>query len=271
MTSRFTVCMKGTNPNAQMYAAAAKNASSVGSKKFVFFPIHDDRLGTSFGSKGRTDNPILNSWWCQKYRWIWHDFRMFGLFGTLRKQYYFGEAFRIKCERIFAGKDEEGNKYWFTRRAACQTRMVEPVDPHWFRGADAGGQHPAWQKWLFQHTAHSPAVMRARGERSMMTHWVDTNTFLNVKWHRHSQFFHAATTRDPGMFHNASLLNPDYKIMEEAGFSRWFQLQTNVGGPVHPPFFGEHDFSDDLVEEYYRGQWAFCRSNKGTDHDEWRG
>jgi hypothetical protein len=44
-----------------------------------------------------------------------------------------------------------------------------------------------------------------------------------------------------------------------------------MSGPSHPPFFGEHDFSDDLVEEYYRGHWAFCRSNKGSDHDEWKG
>lgn len=269
--SRFWVPMKGVNPNAETYAAAARTSALGGTKKFVYYPMHDDRYNWSIGSKGRTDSPIINAWWFTKYRWMWHDFRMFGLQGTARKNYYFGDAWRAKDERIFVGKDQLGSKYWFFRRGGGNgTRLVEPVDAGWFR-IDSGGNPPAWIKWLMGHTAHTPATMEARGEASIMTSWCDSQNFINYKWSRTTQFLHEGRTRDPGYFLNASLLNPEYKVIEESGFSRWYQTQASASGPIHPPFFGEHDFSDDLVEEYYRGQWAFCRANKGNDHDDWRG
>ena len=272
MTSWFTMPMHGTNPLATTWGAVAKQSSKVGSCRFVFLPQNDDRQNFRF-NKGLTDNPFRDHWGWVKWRWNFHDFRMFGLFGALRKHYYIGEAWRRKDEKIFMGKDPSGNKYWMGRRSGSSNygKIIEPADPHWFRGQDPGGTTAPWHKWLTSQSAHTPAAVRARGELGRNSHSTNNGPFN----YKHTRFDHLLrfhnTWRDPGYCFDAQLLNPDYKVLEEAGFSRWFQMQAQVSGPVHPPFFGEHAFSDDLVEEYYRGQWAFCRSNKGTDHDNWSG
>ncbi|CAD2216727.1 hypothetical protein AGDE_12768 [Angomonas deanei] len=75
-------------------------------------------------------------------------------------------------------------------------------------------------------------------------------------------------SRDPMWVSAPGLLvNPERKVLQESGFTRWVQ---NQGMPSGMPFTGVHDFSDELVEEYHRGQWAFGRRNKGGDIDEWR-
>ncbi|EPY35670.1 hypothetical protein STCU_01004 [Strigomonas culicis] len=218
----------------------------------------------------QSDLPWKDSLTWARWRWIMHDFRMFGLGGFIYKHVYIGEAWRRKDEKIFVGKDENGNKYWMARRTqgTLFSRFVEPKDPHWFRGQAPHCAPPTWLKWLQFNAAHSPAQVRARGEWGLNSRMGMPLPF-NIKYDDFSPLNWGETwSRDPMWVAGPlQLVNPERKALQEAGFSRWVQ---NQGNPLYMPFCGVHDYSDELVEEYYRGQWAFGRTSKGNDHDEWR-
>lgn len=270
MTSYFTFGAFGTNPLATRYAQLAAKNSKCGSKNFVYTKTWDDPMPLPRHQGRQGDNPFLEFLGWIRLRWCIHDFRMFGFKGAIRKHYYIGEAWRRKDEKIFVGKDDNGNKYWLTRRSKGSffCRIVEPVDPHWFRGQEPHVAPPMWLKWLMHNMAHTPAQMKARGEYGHNSRLGMPMPF-NIK---HSPFAIPNQGQTfgreplycpaPGM-----LINPERKVLEEAGWSRW---TINKGVPTHMPFVGVHDYSDEVVEEYWRGHWAFGRVSKGNDHDEWK-
>lgn len=270
MTSLFTHGAMGSNPLAARYGAMAVKASKCGTKNFVYTKAHDDRHPAPRHHHRQSDVPWRDSFWWNRLRWIVHDFRMFGLAGAIRKHYYIGECWRRKDEKIFVGKDENGNKFWMSRRTqgSLFTRFVEPVDPHWFRGQYGHAASPMWIKWLQGNSAHTPAQVKARGEWGLNSRMGQPLPF-NIKYDTWSPVnWGEEYTRDPMWVPTpTSLLNPEYNALKEAGFSRWMH---NKGMPQYMPFCGVHDYSDELVEEFYRGQWAFGRTSKGNDHDEWK-
>lgn len=148
------------------------------------------------------------------------------------------------------------------------TRMVEPADPHWFRGQSPHTAGPMWLKWMQGNAAHTPAQVQARGEWGLNSRLGMPLPF-NIRYNEWSPLnWGEIYSRDP-MWVSAPgmLVNPERRALEEAGYSRWM---LNKGQPLYMPFCGVHDYPDELVEEYYRGQWAFGRESKGNDHDEWR-
>lgn len=56
------------------------------------------------------------------------------------------------------------------------------------------------------------------------------------------------------------LVSPERRALEEASYSRWL---LNQAQPLSTAFCGVCDYSDELVEEFYRGQWAFGRTRMG--------
>lgn len=270
MTSIFTYGARCANPMAERYGEMAARASKVGSKNFVYNPMHDDKMAFPRHHHRQSDVPWRDSMTWARWRWIVHDFRMFGLWGALRKHYYIGESWRRKDEKIFVGKDENGNKYWLVRRSAgaMTSRIIEPKDPHWFRGQSPHTASSIWLKWLQGNVAHTPAQIKARGEWGLNSR-VGQPLPFNIKYDDFSPInWGSIWSRDPMWAPGPGVLvNPEKKVLEEAGYSRWV---VNQGSPVYMPFCGVHDYSDELVEEFYRGQWAFGRVSKGNDHDEWR-
>ncbi|KAG8340738.1 hypothetical protein TRVL_08435 [Trypanosoma vivax] len=270
MSSVFTHGALGGNPMAQKYGRMASVASLCGSKNFVFTHCHDDRHAFPRHHHRQSDTPWKDSFSWNRIRWWIHDFRMFGLWGALKRHYYIGEPWRRKDEKIFVGKDENGNKYWLARRSqgSFHVRMVEAADPHWFRGQAPHTASPMWMKWMQGNAAHTPAQVRARGEWGHNSRLGMALPF-NIKYDEYSPINNGETyTRDPMWVSAPGLLvNPERRALEEAGYSRWV---INKGMPLYMPFCGVHDYPDELVEEYYRGQWAFGRASKGNDHDEWR-
>lgn len=270
MSSYFTCSSLGSNPAASKYAVQAVKASKCGSKNFVYTPVHDNRHAFPRHHHRQSDVPWRDSFSTQRLRWIFHDFRMFGLWGAIKKHYYIGEAWRRKDEKIFVGKDENGNKYWMSRRTtgALQNRFIEPKDPHWFRGQEPHAAPPMWIKWLNGNAAHTPAQVQARGEWGLNSRLGRTLPF-NIKYDNWSPLnWGSMWSRDPMWVSGPGMLiHPERRTLQEAGYSRWV---VNQGQPAYMPFCGVHDAPDELVEEYYRGQWAFGRTSKGNDHDEWR-
>lgn len=270
MTSRFTFGALGNNPRAAQYAEMAAQNSRVGSKNFVRTRMWDDIMPLPRHQARQADNPMKDFLGWIRYRWIFHDFRMFGLKKWFRYHYYLGEAWRRKDEKIFVGKDENGNKYWFSRRSkgSYHTRLVEPVDAHWFRGQDGHTAPPMWLKWLNGNAAHTPAQMKARGEygHNSRLGMPLPFTFKHATYAmpNSGSSFGREPSFMPAVGH---VVNPDHKALKEAGFSRW---TPNAAMPHVMPYAGVHDYSDEVVEEFYRGQWAFGRINKGNDHDEWK-
>jgi hypothetical protein len=270
MSSRFTFAALGSNPNAAKYAVQATQSSKVGSKNFVNTRVWDDQMPFPRHQARQADNPMTDFLGWIRYRWMFHDFRMFGISGAIRKHYYFGELWRRKDEKIFVGKDDNGNKYWFSRRSkgSYHTRFVEPVDAHWFRGQDPHCAPPMFQKWMTGNAAHTPAIMKARGEYGYNSRLGQPLPFK----FKHSTFampnqggeFAREPTYVPGP---GMLVNPERKVLQDSGYTRWV---SSKGNPQYMPFCGVHDHSDELLEEYYRGTWAFGRANKGNDHDEWK-
>mmetsp|Transcript_880 Transcript_880/g.954 ORF Transcript_880/g.954 Transcript_880/m.954 type:complete len:271 (+) Transcript_880:19-831(+) len=269
MTSLFTFGAAGSNPRALDYARKAAMNSKVGSKNFVQTPFWDDRMPLPRHQARQHDNPVKDFLGWVRYRWIFHDFRLFGFRGFFRKHYYIGEAWRRKDEKIFVGKDENGNKYWFARRSkgAQNTRLVEPVDPHWFRGQDGHCAPPMWQKWLNGNLAHSPAQMKARGEYGHNSRMGQPLPYT-IKHAPYAMPMGAGVSREPSWVpYSGHLVHPEHKAMREVGWTRWERSKNN---PQYMPFCGVHEYSDEVMEEYYRGTWAFGRLNKGNDHDEWK-
>lgn len=270
MTSVFTYGAYGANSMAKKYGEMAVRSSKCGSKNFVYTKAHDDAHSFPRHHHRQGDNPVRLSFTWARWRWIVHDFRMFGLFGAVRKHYYIGEAWRRKDEKIFVGKDENGNKYWQSRRAQGTffVRIIEPADPHWFRGQSPHAASPMWLKWMQGGAAHTPAQMKARGEWGHNSRLGIPMPF-NIKYNEWSPLNAGNIyTRDPMWVAGPGLLvNPERRALQESGFSRWMWQK---GLPVYMPFCGVHDYSDELVEEFYRGQWAFGHESKGNDHDEWR-
>ncbi|CCW69481.1 unnamed protein product [Phytomonas sp. Hart1] len=270
MSAFFTFGAYGTNPFAPRYAKMATQSSKCGSKNFVYTKVHDDPMPGPRHHHRQSDVPWRDSFSWNRMRWIIHDFRMFGLFGALKKHYYIGESWRRKDEKIFVGKDEFGNKYWMSWRTSGSmgTRLVEPADPHWFRGQSPFTANGIWRKWLQGSVAHTPAQIKARGEWGLnsragipMPFNIKNDSWSPINW---GIFWSRDPAWVPGV---GNLVNPERRVLQEAGFTRWVH---NQGQPIYMPFCGVHDVSDELVEEYYRGHWAFGRSSKGNDHDDWQ-
>lgn len=260
-----------SNPRAAAYAAMAKSQTEVGTKHYYHFPPLDDAMPWPAHHARQHDNPLKECFPWVRWQWTLHDFRIYGLWKALKKNYYMGEQRRRKDERIFCGKDENGVCYYMARRSrgSHQGRWFEAPDSHWFRGQDMHAPPALFHKWLTGNAAHTPAQVKARGEwghNSRMGIPLPFN-IRHRSWHLLAGGI--AFMRDPTYIPGAGhIVNPQYKIMEEAGFSKWGV--TNKGYPMHMPFAGVHDFSDEVVEEFFRIHSPFGRANKGNDHDEWR-
>lgn len=255
---------------AQKYGQLAAKASKCGTKRFVYTKMWDDRHAFPRHHHRQSDVPWRDCFTFARYRWIVHDFRMFGLWGALKKHYYIGESWRRKDEKIFMGKDEHGNKYWMARRTSgvLSGRLIEPADMHWFRGQSHRAASGLWQKWLQQNLAHTPAQIQARGEYGLNSRVGRTLPF-NIRNELWSPIgFADGNYRDPSYIPGpGSLLNPERRQLEEAGYARWANMS---GIPQNMPYCGVHDESDEMLHEFYRGQWAFGRASKSVDSDEWK-
>ena len=253
---------------ASKYAAMTRKSAERGTHRYVHVAMWDDKepFPNHFGRQH--DNPFLNSYGWLRFRWMVHDVRIYGFRESFRKWYYLVDTWRNRGERIFAGEDELGNKFWFSHMAKGASgmkggRFVEPKDPHWFRGADYHVCHPSWALWLAGCTAHTPAQIKARGEWGPHGRLAGGQTTWRVR-HRAD---HHHTGNDPSYVPvNAMLVSPWYKLLKESGFSR-FNHNSN---PSHHPFAGDHDVKQEVVEDFYRHQAPFCRWSRGHDHDEWR-
>jgi hypothetical protein len=250
------------------YAAMAKKSASRGSFRYVHVAFWDDKepWPNHWGRQG--DNPFKNSYGWLRYRWMVHDVRIYGFRESFRRWYYLLDVWRMRGERIFAGEDDNGNRYWFSHMSKANAglkggRFIEPADPHWFRGQDHHTPSPAWLLWLAGNTAHTPAQIKARGE------WGPHGRQAGgiVPWrvqHRGDTF---TSGNDPGALpSNQMLVSPWYKLLKESGFSH-FNMNMN---PVHAPFLGEHDVRQEVVEDFYRHLGPYTRWSRGHDHDEWR-
>jgi len=251
------------------YAAMTRKSASRGSFRYVHVAIWDDRepFPNHFGRQG--DNPFKNSYGWLRFRWMVHDVRLYGIRESIRKWYYLQDTWRNRGERIFAGEDELGNKFWFSHMSKATSgikggRFVEPKDPHWFRGQDYHVTHPSWMLWLAGCTAHTPAQIKARGEWGPHGRVCNGTTMWNVRWRAdHVQGHGNDPTYVPS---NTILVSPWYKLIKEAGFSRYIYNMN----PVHAPFAGEHDVKQEVVEDFFRMQAPTCRWTRGHDHDEVR-
>lgn len=261
------------NPRAAHYAGLARQSASRGSKRFVFTVYGDDLqpFPSHYARFAWDDNPLKGFWTWVRYRWLFHDFRMFGLKETLKKQYYMGEAWRRRDERIFCGKDENGNKYWVSRKNGAKMggRLFEPVDPHWFRGQDGAEIPPGYAIWWQYNRAFTPAQEKARGEHGPHTHSTTFATPWRIKWTAKNPTSHGnAAIFDPWMSHQPGMLWCEHQpVIKEAGYSGW---TTQVGRPSHTPFFGEHDIPEDTVLAYWRRIPFHMKSSHSIDGDEWR-
>jgi hypothetical protein len=250
------------------YAAMAKQSASRGSKRFVYVDVWDSRepFPNHFGRQG--DNPFKNSYGWLKIRWLIHDVRIYGFRESFRRWYYLLDTWRNRGERIFAGEDDLGNRFWFSHMAKAPSgfrggRFVEPADPHWFRGQDHHVCHPSWLLWLGGCTAHTPAQIKARGEYGPHGRLAGGT----VPWRVQHRADTCLQGNDPcAIPNNQMLVSPWYKLMKESGFAN-FNYNTN---PMHHPFAGEHDVKQEVVEDFYRHLAPYCRWSRGHDHDEWR-
>lgn len=250
------------------YAAMARKSASRGSFRFVYNSTWDDRepWPNHFGRQG--DNPFKNSYGWLKFRWLVHDVRIYGFRESFRRWYYLLDTWRNRGERIFAGEDENGNRYWFSHMGKGLTmglrggRFIEPKDPHVLRGQDAHTPPPKWLLWLVGNSAHTPAMMQARGE------WgIHGRQWGGGVWSVRHKLDHLHQGNDPTWLPTNSLLvSPWYKLIKESGFAH-FSYNSN---PAHFPFAGEHDVKQEVVEDFYRHNAPHARWSRGHDHDEWR-
>ena len=267
---RFAMLAPAVSANAAKYVAMTKIAASRGSRDFVCVPSYDERMPWPNYKFRGTDEPLKHFRGWTRWRWMIHDFRVYGFKEFVRKHYYLGECWRQKGEKIFAGQDELGNKYWYTWDGARGNnnngRFVEPLDPHHFRGQDAQTCPPAWQMWLQGMMAHTPAIIKARGEWGLHGRTNGAHVTFTYRWHK--DLWNFGMGNDPTYVPTTGMvLSPWYKLLKEAGFSRFV---PNIGLPTHMPMVQPHDVKQEVVESFYRGQNAFCRWSKGHDHDEWR-
>uniref|UniRef100_A0A7S1PZB5 NADH dehydrogenase [ubiquinone] 1 alpha subcomplex subunit 12 n=1 Tax=Neobodo designis TaxID=312471 RepID=A0A7S1PZB5_NEODS len=251
------------------YAAMTRKSAQRGSFRFVYVDVWDSRepFPNHWGRQG--DNPFKNSYGWLRFRWMIHDLRIYGFRESIRKWYYLLDCWRMRGEKIFAGEDENGNRYWFSHMSKAVSglrggRFIEPADPHWFRGQDAHTPSPRWLIWLVGNTAHTPAQIKARGEWGIHGRMGGGTTLWDVKW-RQDMIGH---NNDPGPLpNNQMLVSPWYKLLKESGFTH-FNKQTN---PLNNPHFThDHDVKQEVVEDFYRHNAPFCRWSRGHDHDEWR-
>jgi NADH:ubiquinone oxidoreductase subunit len=255
---------------ANKYALMARKSAQRGSKRFVYVQAHDDRQAwPSNRGRGQTDNPFKNYRGWTRFRWCVHDVRIYGLWDAGKKFYYLLDSWRQRGERVYCGSDELGNQYYMSHDSCGQSnkhgRMVIPADPHVLRGQDGHCCPPEWQAWLHGNLAHTPAQIKARGEYGPHGRISKSNTMWNVRWR--SDNFNQGLANDPTYTPTTSVLvSPWYKLMEESGFSVY---NYNMN-PTHAPFLQPHDVKQEVVEDFYRQQHAFCRQSKGQDHDEWR-
>jgi hypothetical protein len=228
---------------------------------FANFPMNHNRQG------GADDRSFKNYRGWTRYKWAYHDFRLFGFWTTIRKHWHDPFLSR-RGERIFAGKDEVGNKYWFTwdGTSSFNNRWYEAPDTHPLRaGADPWACVPKWIYWLAKCHAHTPAQIAARGEWGPHGRNPGKVTPFNVLWDKDMLVnWHS----DPGYLpSNWHILSPYYEMQREAAFTRY---GPNRGMPVHMPMVQPHDIKPEVVEDFWRNQQAWCRWSRGQDHDEWK-
>lgn len=252
------------------YAEMARKSSQRGTRYFIFFQWHDDKMPHPSHRGRGTDNPF-KEWRATVYfRWYIQDIRTFGFWGWWRKMFYLQLAWFKKGEKIFCGKDELGNTYWQCWDAgsmACM-RFMEPPDPHWFRANGTDNIHPAWMQWMARNMAHTPAQVKARGEFGYHARITGGYSTFNMKW-RPEFAGYAALGNDPTYVPSTSMiLSPWYKLLKEAGFCKYNFNRI----PTHEPLREPHDLKQEVVEDFYRG-WCGCfgKWSRGVDHDESRG
>ena len=244
----------------------ARKSAGRGSYRFVFLTHHDDKFPFPPKLTHHDDNPFRNNKIWFRFRWLIQDLRMFGAWETLRKIHYLQIVWLRKGEKIYSGRDENGNTYWNSHQG-CRGqggRWMEAVDPHWFRGADFHAAPPAWEAWLRGMIAHTPEQIKARGEYGTHGRIGGTNPW-SIGFYTGQIASHGI---DPTYVpQTAVIFSPWYKTLKEAGFARW---AINTSMPLYAPLVQPHDVKPEVVEEFYRGQAAYHRWSRGHDHDEWK-
>lgn len=259
---------KSKSGNAAKHAAMARFGAMRGSKHYLHDEIVDERRSMPIVSVPRgSDNPFKYWRGWTRFRWQLHDIRVFGLWGWGRRIYYLGLAWHKKGEKVFMGFDENGNMYWEANESGPHMmsghRFVEPVDPHWFRGGDIHTPPHVWYQWLQEVTAHSPAVVKARGEYGVHGRYGQSSAY-NLRWYQSCLDSHGI---DPCYVPQAGVIvSPWLKQYREAGFSRW---TMNILTPLWTPLEQPHDLKPEVVEDFYRMLPHANRWSRGHDHDQW--
>lgn len=230
------------------YCEMTRKSASRGSLKFVFQHAHDERTYLPSWRGKQSDNPIANFRGFTKFRWLAMDVRMFGFKEAFKKTWYMYNCWYSRTERIYMGMDENGNKYWQSWDGQRQGggRWFEPADPHWHRGWDSHTPSPAWQMWLGNMIAHTPATIKARGEWGPNGRAAKTMAPFNVRWRPD---IYSALGRDPTHVPNHTVFfSPWSNIIKEAGYARYVYNRN----PMWVPMLQPHDLKQEIVEDFFR-------------------
>lgn len=250
------------------YSAWSKYSASRGSKRHVHNERIDERRSWPIVHAPRaSDNPLKNWRGWTRLRWITHDIRTFGAWNWWYRAWYMGLAWIKKGEKVFMGFDENGNKYWESNegpsKAFSGNRMIEPADPHWFRGGDIHTAPHVWYQWLQNVTQHTPSIVKARGEYGAHGRYGGNQPY-NLRWYQSCLDSHGI---DPTYVPQAAVvMSPWKKQYAEAGYSRW---TMNMLMPMWAPMEQPHDLKPEVVEDFYRMLPHANRWSRGHDHDQW--
>jgi hypothetical protein len=249
-------------------AAMARKSASRGSYRYVHVTAVDDRQSFPPVRVPHQDNPMKHFRAWNRLKWLAQDVRMFGAREVFRKWYYLGPVWHKKGEKVFVGRDENGNTYWtgfdsFGR--GLMNRWIEPVDPHWFRGGDFTASTGGWYMWMAGHIPHTPAQVKARGESG--PHGRQGSQVHPYNIHYYTGMMQSHGIDPTSVPQHGMLISPWQNHIKEAGYTRWV---TNCGMPIHMPLTQPHDVKPEIVEDFYRGQAAYQRWSRGHDHDEWK-
>lgn len=258
-------CTPGTRAQ---YATMSRKSAMRGSNRYLHDEYMDERKSWPIVQTPRgSDNPFKYWRGWTRFRWMFHDIRVFGGMEYFWKWHYMHLAWNKKGEKIFMGFDENGNKYWEANETGPHWgsghRMIEPVDPHWLRGGDLHCAPHIWQQWLQDVTAHSPAVVKARGEYGNHGRYGPSSAY-NLRWYAGCLDSHGI---DPCYVPQAGVIvSPWLKQYKEAGFSRWTMAMLQ---PLWTPLEQPHDLKPEVVEDFYRMLPHANRWSRGHDHDQW--